>query len=405
MRRFCIDSSVLGTSRHIVGDSEGFVWSDSVPRDAWHMTGSLKLSPTSKCLDTLFELVDHVPTKVPERHMAAMVSVMSGSFVPVPWQHALPEDDFRIFFKNLVQETTSVFPRLPFSYYESSWVAASRVLSALRTARVDVPTLQQFLESPGQTAHVAEGFRPGRTGFTHPVTYDRFGTRTGRLTVTSGPNILGLKRDYKTMLRSSFPDGVVCSLDFRALEARIVLAESGKFSASEDMYEDIAQQQFGGRVDRKSVKVAVLADLYGISRGTLKSKLAVSDAAVDDFISTIREFFGTDALKKRLRQEAETSSTILNRFGRPLRMDVVQDNLLVNTYAQSSGVDLAFHGFDKILRDLGPDGIRPLYVLHDAVILDVRRDRLVDVQTSTSVDIPTYDMPFPLKFEQVSPDP
>lgn len=290
---------------------------------------------------------------------------------------------------------------LPFNYYETAWMAGSRVLAALKPARVDVDDLQRCLVEHGGNAVALEGFRPKRSGFSHPVSYDRFATRTGRLTVCEGPNILVLKKSCRNVLRTSFEDGVVAYLDFRALEARIILAEAGRFSDADDMYDDVSKNLFGGRVTRDVVKTAVLAELYGISRSSLKARLGVSDKEIDAFIGAIRLHFGVETLKKRLRAEVENTGMIVNRFGRPIPVPAGQDNLLVNTYAQSSGVDVAMLGFDTVIQKLGGEGIRPLFVLHDALILDVRGDRIHDVESLTSVPVASYDFSFPLKYEKV----
>jgi DNA polymerase I-like protein with 3'-5' exonuclease and polymerase domains len=118
-------------------------------------------------------------------------------------------------------------------------------------------------------------------------------------------------------------------------------------------------------------------------------------------MSVIRDYFKVESLRQRLKDQVGTSGKMLNRFGRPLNIPEGQDNLLVNSYAQSSGVDVAMIGFDSVLKRLGSDGIRPLFVLHDAIILDVHPNRLTDVRECTSVDITTYEKPFPLKFESL----
>ena len=386
-----------------MGDPEGFTWSESVPRDSWHMTGYLKSNSTAKCLDTLFKLNRHVPASVPERYLAAVRCLVTGSNDhKIPWQHAMPQDEFRLFFKNLVQETTNVFSELPFDYYDVAWSAGSRVLGSLKPARIDPAIFQSHLETVGQTAPGLESFRPKRSGFAHQVEYDRFATRTGRLTVSEGPNILILKKSCRDVLASSFEGGTIVSLDFKALEARIVLAEAGRYAEEEDIYEEISRKQFKGVLPRDVVKTAVLADLYGISRGSLRARLGVSEQKLDSFIGVIRDYFKVEELRKRLKDQVGNSGTMINRFGRPLVMPEGQDNLLVNTYAQSSGVDVSMLGFDHVLKQLGTDGVRPLFVLHDAIIMDIRGDRLKDVQDITEVPVPSYDKNFPVKFETVT---
>jgi DNA polymerase I-like protein with 3'-5' exonuclease and polymerase domains len=317
------------------------------------------------------------------------------------WQHILPADVFQNYFKNVVQDTSSIFSNLPTTYYDVAWLAGSRVLSSLKSAKIDQARWQELAADSTQNQQSVESFKPGRTGYALRPEYDRFGTRTGRLTITSGPQILTLKKSNRNMLKSSFPDGTICSLDFRALEARIVLSEAGKCSDAEDMYGEIAQELFGGKVNRDAVKTAVISELYGISRSALAVRLQVTSDVLDNFIKVVRTHFGTAALKFRLKEELKKNGFIRNRFGRPLRLEESQDNLLVNTYSQSSGVDVAMLGFDSILQQLGTDGVRPLFVLHDAIILDVRGDRLSDVEQCTTVNIPTYSHVFPLKYEPI----
>lgn len=401
MRRFTIDSTVLGTPRHIVGDAEGYFWSESVPRDSWHLTGDYKSSATTRCLDTLMRLSGRNVPSVPDRYLASFGALVTGSRpVTIPWHMALPQDQFKLFFKNVVQVTTDSFSDLPFDYYEVAWAAGSRVLGALRPPAINVEEFNRIVaDSPGTPG--LESFRPKRSGFSHSVEYDRFSTRTGRLTVSDGPNFLVLKKDNRRIIKSSYDDGHVVSLDFRALEARIVLAESGRYSDASDIYDDISVTQFKRVLPRDVVKTAVLAELYGISRASLRIRLGVTDHKLDEFIRVIKEYFGVESLRLRLKEQVGSSGKIINRFGRPLNVPEGQDNLLINTYAQSSGVDVSLLGFDNVLIRLGTDGIRPLFVLHDAIILDVRGDRIEDVKSINDVEIPTYDKPFPLKFEHL----
>lgn len=397
MRRFVIDSRYLGTDRHVVGDEEGYSLSDSVPRDAWHLDGRLK---GGRCLDTLLRLDGKSPTQVPQRYSAAMAQLTSGS-IDVPWRHILPHEQFRIFFKNVVEETKEIFPSLPFDYHEAAWAPATRLLSSLRPAKVDPAAFESALSSnPGSPG--LESFRPKRSGFAHPVVYDRFATRTGRLTVVEGPNVLLLKRNLRGVIRSSFDGGSIVSLDFRALEARVVLDAVGREHGPGDLYTDLSSDLFGGRVERDLVKVAVISVLYGVSRSALRARLSVSDAVLDDFIRTVEGHFKLAELRDRLGQEVARCGRIVNRFGRPVAVPVDRPDLHVNSYAQSSGVDVSLVGFDQVVRTLGTEGIRPIFVLHDALILDVRSDRLKDVADVRGVSVGTCRNQFPLKMEVIS---
>jgi len=317
------------------------------------------------------------------------------------WQHAVPHDVYQKYFKNLVHETSSVFSELPFDYYDAAWTAGSRLLGSLKPTKIDVSRWTQLSTESQQNSQVIESFKPGRTGYARPVVYNRFGTRTGRLTVEDGPNMLTLKKECRNMLKSAFEDGVICSLDFRALEVRVVLAEAGKSSPAEDLYEEISKALFGGTVSRDVVKTAVIAELYGISRNALIARLQVQEEKVDRFINLIGEHFRLSDLRSRLKEELRSKGKLTNRFGRPLFLEEGNDNLLINTFAQSTGVDVAMLGFDSVVQTLGTDGVRPLFVLHDAIILDVRGDKVKSVKELSSIEVPGYECRFPLKFELV----
>ena len=375
---------------------EGFRVIEKIPADEW----VLSVSPTDGLdLCCLFRLgaspIDPAP---PAKWKAAMSAV--GVQGQVPWASVMPQSQYRSFIKNLIKSVISKFDELPKEYYKNTWIQCGSVLQSLRPAKIDTLLHKELIESEGISNGALETFKPGPGGYSQPVVYDRFGTRTGRLTVESGPNILTLKKEHRKILKSYYANGRIVSIDFSALEARIILLEAGRMPASDDIYRQISTELFKGAVQRSVVKVAVLSELYGVSRASLAHRLQMNDADLDRFIATIKGYFKTDALKLRLKDELEKCGMIRNKFGRPLFIDAKNsDYLLVNTYTQSTGVDVSLLGFSNVMERLGTDGVRPLFVLHDALILDVREDRMKDVESVSSVSVPTYDHEFPLKLE------
>lgn len=329
-----------------------------------------------------------------------MSQLVTGSNVQIPWQHVLPRSVYENYFKNTVKVIEDAFSELPFDYYESAWMPGTELLRALKPAKIDVAAWHKFLDEANVNAPVLASFKPDPRGFADTPTYNRIGTRTGRLTVSEGPNILTLKREHRTILQSSFSDGVICSLDFRALEPRIVLAEAGRSSDAEDIYGEIAEKIFGDRQNRDAVKVAIISELYGAAKESLRARLGVTQKKIDAFVRGIGEYFDLNSLRQRLEIEARCGK-IKNHYGRPLTVDPEAKNLFINTYVQSTGVDVALLGFKSVMDALGTDGVRPLYVLHDALILDVRLDRIQDIEKISSVNIPGYDVSFPLKLEKL----
>ena len=395
---YCIDKSFIGAKDYFCKSKEGFFWSRPRPKQIWTLTGRLK--EEGMCLDTLLALAHVNLPKIPDNYAAVMAQLVTGSNVQIPWQHVLPRTVYENYFKNTVKVIEDVFSELPFDYYDTAWSAGSQLLAALKPAKIDVDAWHRLLEEAAVNAPVLASFKPDPRGFADVPTYNRFGTRTGRLTVSEGPNILTLKREHRSILRSSYKDGYICSLDFRALEPRIVLAEAGRSSDAEDIYGELSDKIFGSRDNRDAVKVAVISELYGAAKESLRARLGISQAKIDAFVKGINDFFGLDALRERLTTQA-ASGRIINRFGRQLQVDPEAKNLFINTYVQSTGVDVAMLGFNSILQQLGTDGVRPLFVLHDALILDVRSDRLEDAAKMTSVTIPGYNVSLPLKFEKM----
>lgn len=392
----CIDRSILGTDRHLVLD-EGFSWTSAVPREAWHLSGDIKLH-SDRCMDTLLRLggrqLDLAP---PARFVAAMSQLMSGSQGSPPWSQVMPTDQHRTFVKKLVNDAKETVGQLSQDYYVNAWVPQSHVLRSLQPARVDPVRWRAAVEASGTNSRILEGFRPDRDGFAAPVVYNRFGTRTGRLTVESGPNILTLKKELRAILQPSSPGGRIVFMDFAALEARILLYESGGRCDDVDMYSYINRELFGGAASRKAVKGAVISELYGSSKTALGAVLGISGRELDTFVDKVKSFFRTGDLKKRIKEEFARDGCITNRHGRRIAIEEPMDHIFVNSYAQSTGVDVSLLGFSEVVRSLSDcHGVRPLFVLHDALVMDVAPQDLDFVMKIKSVKAPGYIQRFPL---------
>jgi hypothetical protein len=399
--RYVISSEVLGSDSHMEVSPTGFTLLPKIPAEAWALSGGLRLDG-GLCLNSAMRLAGCLPALLPPEKWTKAMSQL-GVVGPVPWSKVMPPDAYRGFVRGLVNSVMGNIDGLPKQYVRDAWTPGGALLGMLRSAKVDMAAWRAVMDGQGDRSNGAlESFKPGNGGWVSSVSYDRFGTRTGRLTVESGPNILILRKDHRSILRSNFSDGKICSLDFSALEARILLEEAGVVPGPGDVYGHIAKELFDGKVERDVVKVAVLSELYGASKAMLGAKLGMNGSRLDGFVDSVRSYFKVVQLRRRLADELARSGRIHNRFGRPLFIDGDKvDHLLVNSYAQSTGVDVSLLGFKSVVDSLGSDGIRPLFVLHDALILDVRGDRFDDVERMTSVDVPGFSTKFPMKLEKI----
>lgn len=404
MPSFCIDRSVLGTVEHLVVDDGVRSWSPVVPPGAHHLDGRLKPG-SDRCMDTLLRLGGmRLDLSPPERFVAAM-SLMSGSLgegpSPVPWQKALPAAAHQGFTDRLIDEGVVSLTKAPRDYYEGTYVPGDAVLRSLRPAYVDPERVRRLLRGRVGNADVVRTFTPGPDGFAAPVAYHRTNTLTGRLTVASGPQVLTLKRDYRDLLVSRYgAEGSVLMLDFAALEVRVLLYEHGRSCDDPDLYSMIGRE-IGA--DRKAVKGAVISELYGSSKHALGKVLGMQGKELDAFVKRVRAYFGTADLLKRIKRQFLETGKVIDRYGRPVSIDEPLDHVMINYYAQATGVDVALLGFSQVVSRLATEAplTVPLFVLHDALLLDVHRDDLKAVVAVKDVKVPGYEQRFPLRLERL----
>lgn len=402
MDSVCIDACLLGTERHLVCANSGYSWHRDVPDDcSWHLNGRIKPC-NDRCLDTLFRLASIEPSlRPPQRFVNAMNVLGEANVTTVPWQKVMPAQAHRTFVKGIVDQVVVAMAKLPVNYFRGTWVPGNAVIRSLKPAKVDATIFQRLVEARVGNVAAVRTFAPDHEGFAEPVAYDRFGTLTGRLTVVKGPNILTLKREHRDMLVPSTSDGCIVSVDFAALEARVVLYEAGKSCSEPDLY-GVISRELG--CDRKAVKGAVISELYGSSRFALGKALGINGKELNAFVKKVRASFNTPELLKRIKSQFYATGKITNRYGRPVTIDEPQDNIFMNYYAQSTGVDVTLLGFNKIIERLAKEasGIRPLFLLHDALFLDVPACHVPLVESIQSVTVGGYVQSWPVKVERLS---
>jgi len=391
----CVDSSLLGTKQHLVFTGTGFTWCRNVPKETWHLSGEIKRD-SDWCLDTLFRLHSIVVDLLPPLKFVNAMKAVARDQIVVPWQMIMPSTAHRAFTKNVIEKVVEAMSNLPTNYYRDTWVPGNTVLRSLQRARVDPQRVQSLIVEHVGNVSVVETFVGEDDGFASPVTYDRFGTLTGRLTVKHGPGILTLKREYRDIIVSSTPGGSVVSIDFAALEARVLLYENGRRCDDPDLYGMIAREL---GYERNAVKGAVISELYGSSKAALGAALGIEGKDLVDFIKRVKTYFNTQLLLKRIKKQFIESGRIVNRYGRQIGVDDPLPHVFINYYAQSTGVDVTLMGFSKIVTMLAEScpGVRPLFVLHDALILDVPKVHIDEVYAIRSVTVPGYVQSYPLK--------
>lgn len=406
-RIFCIDRGAIGSERHFLCGDKSYKWSDDIPPDTWVLRHR-SVENDRWCLKTALRLggVELSPV-ISESHVNSYRSILKSdySFEKVKWQHVLPPNVYKSRLLTLTQEVTSALDVVDTTYHQKVFSRANLVFESMVQAAIDREKLDCYL-SQAQHDSVRgclQSFEPPEGDRYAPlVTYDRFASRTGRLTVSNGPQILTLKRDLRDVIRSSYDGGRVYYVDFSSLETRIALSLTGKLADSLDVYSDISAEFFGGKYERRLVKLVTLATLYGSSQESVRRLLGLSGDETREFFDSIERLFEIDKLKRKLKVEWEESrGKIRNFYGRVI--PVPEEKLLVNSYVQSTGVDVALLGFSNIVECIKKNGydIRPIFLLHDAILLDVhpRHFRYLEAIISVGQSVMGFDSKFRLHIE------
>lgn len=334
-------------------------------------------------MDTLLKLEHETFDLSPEKKfVTAYRSIVPEASWPPPWQKCMPASVFETFQRTLAARAKVAMERCDREYYETTYVSQTPVFDSLQRARIDVANWQRAaLENPHDGA--LRSFQPGSDGFASAVAYDRFGTKTGRLTCAGGPSMLTLRKDLRArILLPSSPDEELWMLDFSALEPRILLYEAGLRCDELDLYDDI-RRKYLPEITRDVVKGSIIAAAYGMSKHAWGKRVGVSGDELDRIDDVVRSKFGAHDLLVRLRRQVIETGFIRNRFGRKIVLDELQDNRLLNAYAQSTGADVALLGFGKLLTSAVNRGklpIKPLFLLHDAMIVSAAKGALDENQ-------------------------
>jgi hypothetical protein len=392
-----IDKTVLGSDAHLCFGPSGFGLVETICQNAWHLSGEPKLY-SRKCLDSLFRLNGIEFDQSPGKKWVSSVKCARGE--KIPWSLILPRDEYRRFTERLVNKIKENIVEINSEYCDGTWNEAGGILRALSSARVKRDHVERIISENEMKSKTLQSLLPLDGDVLQVVRYNRFGTRTGRLIVESGPEILTLKKEFREVFVSKYSGGEILSLDFSSLEARVLLYTLGGDCDDPDLYGKIARDSFGDEAKRKIVKGAVLAELYGASRASLAATLGIDGGELEIFVRRIKKIFKTADLLLALKKEYADKGFISNAYGRRVPVDNPADHILVNSYAQSTGVDVSLLGFSSLVKRLKNISVDPLFVLHDALIVDCPKESLADIRMITSIRVPKFSQIFPVKIDK-----
>lgn len=389
----CFHEDVFGAGLHLVHDTdEGtYQWTPDKPEEAWVVGDGPRELLTALSLAGV-----DVGTSPPPKWIKPLVTTCGRT--TGPWQMCMPGEVWASWVENTVDAVSTHAQMTNLSYYEDVYQRSMEVLRSLQPATIDIERLNQYVNDkklPHGVRMLVESFRPGEGGCADPVEYSLVGTVSGRMVVTSGPQILLLRKDLRDVLTSSYEGGQIVQVDYVSLEPRLALAVVGR-EIPEDVYEDIRTKVFDGQFDRNTMKPFVLAALYGSGADTVHAQTDIEIEVCREYIPKVRDYFGRRKLMGSLVRECKKRrGKIKNHYGRILRAPDPKPYKLYNLFMQSTAVDVAMLGFRNIVRHIGARKIKPLFVIHDSIILDCGEP--IDDLIKHGERVPGFEVHLPLE--------
>ena len=286
-------------------------------------------------------------------------------------------------------------------YYKNTWVRQNKVFNSLHRPKIDGEKWRE-LTLANRDNKMLKSFIPGDDGFANPIVYNRLTTKTGRLTVKSGPQILTLNKPFRSIIAPFDPEKEgVGALDFNALEMRVLLYEAGFNCDESDLYMMI-KRLYLPKIERNVVKGAVIGRTYGLSKHIWGNRLGIKGKTLELIDDTLNNLIDTSFLLRRIKEQYVRDGYIRNRYDKRVKIDVPLDHVIINIYAQSTGNDVALIGFSSIMDRLHSLGVKPLYSLHDSLIFNFPKKNRSEIEKITTVKVPGYVQRFHLKFELMS---
>jgi len=377
-----ISRNILGTTSHLcqVSLNGSLRWCDDIDPSSWVWDTS---SSKAKDVKDVFKLLKiDFPVLIPDKHLNSISSLNLSENCNVRWHQVMRADEFKKILSDMLSIIWNALGAFASSDYEDVFELKSLLLRKMQPASIDLSMYHSFIkEEINPTVNsTIRSFLP-RDGKAAPIEYAQVSTNTGRLTVKSGPKILTVPSRCRKMIKSSYTGGKVIEIDYVSIEPRIALTIAGK-KCNSDIYEYISNELFMSSLSRKQVKVATLCALYGASVKKLSSVIG-NDLSSRDVIKKIKDFFAFNDIVGPLKSEYAEKGHITNFFGRPIHTDDPADHIMFNNFIQSTSVDVAMIGFDKILDDLSANNVKvsPLFLIHDAIILDLAESDIPKVKS------------------------
>lgn len=365
-----INKHFIGFTHHALLDDDMLRWTNDFGNPAYCF--GFDNSPLS--LEPLLDLFSEpCPSLAPPE---VINSFKECGYDYAPWSKVMPPKRFKKIFAQFISDIQRCQEKISASEYSNFFVETNRLFSYLRPSTISEARCRKLLKQ-GDNHSLKNILEMSRGNILPVPLYNRTSTKTGRLTIKGGPQILTLKKEFRTIFTPAKKGNKLYEIDFTSLEPRVALNIAGKPTGS-DIYTSFSKER-GLNVQRDISKLAILCSLYGAGTAKLDSVLRSSSHSISAsaLMKEVNEHFQITVLSKALRSQA-SEGAITNCFGRPIVVDEARDAILVNNFLQSSATDIALAGFLDFCEKL-KDDVKPIFIIHDALIFEADPNKLDSV--------------------------
>ena len=390
--QFIIHKAIFGSPQHYLWDANSrkgnFV--QDIPASAWVIGDSTAL----KSVD-LLALVEHKEFSA-KHEVQARIFERLGVYDNIPWHKVMPKNQFKSYIKSVLDGAQLIVKDSNRIYYEKIFISSRGFLDRLGGIKIDKQKLQGYLETESNPSlrSALMTCRPVENGFSREIRYDLTSSKTGRLTVTDGPRVLTLKKNYRDIFTSEWEGGSLVAIDYKSLEARIALAIGGQDAIPLDPYLQIAKHS---SVDRKTAKIATLSIMFGSGTKRIQEATQLTQIEATMLVAYIKDAIGYTRIVEQLKKELADTGFITNYYGRKLDPGTTAEHILYNNYIQSTGVDVALLGFSQMEAAVQDNEfVKPKFIVHDCLYIDIHPEynSIIKELQSAGLSIPSFTTPF-----------
>ena len=332
----------------------------------------------------------------PEKYLIMKKALMLSE---IELLRTIPPETIKEHFQNITETLQNALCCKENEEYLVSYLEIKRFLRELSPPTIDVARLKQIVakSSHEPTAKRMLELLPDDSGRARKSEYSMHGSRTGRLVIKSGPQILTMPSETRSSFESSYRRGKILQIDLISAEPKIALHMQGKDEIV-DVYEHISKVILGGKVSRDQAKLTTLCALYGQSPTNLGRSLP-GDISPNYVIKQTKRFFDVYNLEKLLKNSMRNNN-LRNALGRPIKLPASDERLLVSYFLQSSAAEISILAFSQWCRD-HQESTKPLYVIHDAVIADCDEPLANELLSQKTLSLSVGDWKFESKVTEI----